>query len=143
MRPCETLFLYPTQLCFVVGFPEGLVDSTEPHFPRPIFKSGHIAFDPRIDFNGEPVVLLDAITRLGQSGSPVFATESAWNGGFVPNCFLGIYSGRYTVAGKELAGEQQCAIDQAGLSIGRVFKPRVISEIFEAHGLRSSFAPIP
>jgi hypothetical protein len=125
--------LYPTQLCFVVGFPEGLVDSTEPHFSRPIFKSGHIAFDPRIDFSGEPVVLLDAINRPGQSGSPVFARESAWNGGFVPNCFLGIYSGRYTVAGKELAE----------LSIGRVFKPRVISEIFEAHGLRSSFAPIP
>jgi hypothetical protein len=125
--------LYPTQLCFVVGFPEGLVDYTEPHFPRPIFKSAHIAFDPRIDFNGEPVLLLDALTRPGQSGSPVFATETAWNSGSVPNCFIGIYSGRYTVAGKDLAG----------LNIGRVFKPRVINEIFEAHGLRSSFAPVP
>src|SRR5258708_14674942 len=66
--------LYPTQDCFIVGFPEGLVDRTDSSFPRPIFKTAHIAFDPRIDFQGEPVVLLDAFTHPGQSGSPVFAT---------------------------------------------------------------------
>jgi hypothetical protein len=121
--------LYHTQECFIAGFPEGLVDRSEPQFPRPIFKSGHIAFDPRIDFMGEPVLLLDAVTRKGQSGAPVFATEHAWNSGSVPNCFLGIYSGRYPSFSKE-------GKELPDLSIGRVFKPRVINEIFEAHGLR-------
>jgi hypothetical protein len=118
--------LYPTQDCFIVGFPEKLVDWSERKFPRPIFKTAHIAFDPKVDFQGEPVVLIDAVTRPGQSGSPVFATGISYRGFPTANCLVGIYSGRhvsFSETGKELEH----------LSIGRVFKPRVIGEIFGAN----------
>lgn len=87
--------VYVTQQCFIVGFPEKLVDRTNPNFPRPIFKTAHIAFDPRIDFQGEPIVLVDATTRQGQSGSPVFASEMTYRGQSISNCLIGIYTGRY------------------------------------------------
>jgi hypothetical protein len=38
--------VYVTQDCFIVGFPDGLVDRTDPNFPRPIFKTAHIALTP-------------------------------------------------------------------------------------------------
>lgn len=118
--------LYSTQDCFIVGFPEKLVDRSDPKFPRPIFKTAHIAFDPKVDFQGEPVVLIDAVTRPGQSGSPLFATGITYRGFPTANCFVGIYSGRYLSVSEK--GEEL-----AHLSIGRVFKPRVITEIFNAN----------
>lgn len=84
--------LYPTQDCFIVGFPEKLVDRSDPNFPRPIFKTAHVAFDPKFDFQGEPIVLIDAVTRPGQSGSrssqrvlviTVFRSQTAWSE-FIP-----------------------------------------------------------
>jgi hypothetical protein len=98
--------LYPTQDCFILGFPENLVDRSDPNFPRAIFKTAHVAFDPRVDFQGEPVVLIDAVTRPGESGSPVFATGISYNGFPVASCLVGIYSGRYlsfSDSGRELA----------------------------------------
>lgn len=120
--------LHPTQDCFIVGFPENLVDRTDPSFPRPIFKTAHIAFDPRVDFQGEPIVLLDAVTRPGQSGSPVFATGISYRGTPVANCLVGIYTGRHVSFSPSREELEH-------LSIGRVFKPKVINEIFHAAGL--------
>jgi hypothetical protein len=119
--------VYVTQNCFVVGFPERLVDRTDPSFPRPIFKTAHIAFDPRIDFQGQPIVLIDATTRQGQSGSPVFASEMTYRGQAISNCLIGIYAGRY-------ASYSDSGKEQEHVTIGRVFKPKVITEIFDAHG---------
>jgi hypothetical protein len=118
--------VYVTQQCFIVGFPEKLVDRTDPNFPRPIFKTAHIAFDPRTDHLGEPVVLVDAMTRQGQSGSPVFASEMDYRGLSISNCLVGIYSGRY-VSYSDTGEELEY------VTIGRVFKPKVIVEIFDAN----------
>lgn len=83
----------------IIGYPKGL--STGGHWP--IWKTGHIASDPDIDYQDKPAFLIDATTRTGMSGSPVLLRS---NGGFetrsgthiiaggITTLFLGIYSGR-------------------------------------------------
>lgn len=110
----------PAMPVSIIGYPLGLV--TGVHFP--IWKTGHIASDPDLDFNNKPVFLIDATTRGGMSGSPVVMRM---NGGYqrrsgaqvlaggIKTLFLGVYSGRI----------------QADSEIGMVWRPVVIDEIFE------------
>ena len=102
----------------IIGFPFGL--TTVGAFP--IWKTGHIASDPDLDYGGRPAFLIDATTRGGMSGSPVvlrlyggYATSRAAMklGGGPGTRFLGVYSGRIH--------------DQA--EIGRVWRPSVVREI--------------
>lgn len=103
----------------IIGFPLGF--SGPGRFP--IWKTGHIASEPDLDYNNEPLFLIDATTRGGMSGSPVilrltggYKTKS---GGTIMSSsrkatlFLGIYSGR-------LPGDTE---------IGRVWRPYLIKEI--------------
>ena len=105
----------------IIGFPLGL--TSEGAFP--IWKSGHIASDPDLDYNGLPAFLIDATTRGGMSGSPVvlrlLGGYSTRSGSTImtqtrpSTLFLGIYSGR-------VHGESE---------IGIVRRPKVISEVLE------------
>ena len=85
--------------CSIIGFPLGL---TGPGV-FPIWKTGHIASEPLLDYNVKPSFLTDATTRGGMSGSPVVLRL---NGGFRQSNgnvmmsmagymtrFLGVYSG--------------------------------------------------
>ena len=102
----------------IIGFPLGLTSARV----FPIWKTGHIASDPDLDYNSEPLFLIDATTRGGMSGSPVvlrvtggYKTRSGatvYASGSV-TLFLGVYSGR-------LPGDSE---------IGRVWRPRLIREI--------------
>jgi hypothetical protein len=51
----------------IIGFPLGLTGPEN----FPIWKTGHLASDPDIDFEGKSLFLIDATTRGGMSGSPV------------------------------------------------------------------------
>lgn len=111
--------LRPAMLVSIVGFPWGLTSSG-----WPIWKTGHIASDPLIDYDGKRMFLIDATTRGGMSGSPVYLRISSGYsqsngrhliGGPMVTKFLGIYSGRI----------------RDGIEIGRVWKPKIITEIFE------------
>lgn len=101
----------------IIGFPLGITSAS--YFP--IWKGGYIASDPDLDCHGLPLILIDATTRRGMSGSPVLATASNYinksganiNSGRVQILFLGVYSGREN----ELA------------EIGKVWKANVIKEI--------------
>jgi hypothetical protein len=42
------------QLCHIVGFPDGLVDRSDPNHPLLVYKSGYIASEPETDFQGKP-----------------------------------------------------------------------------------------
>lgn len=104
----------------IIGFPFGL--STVGAFP--IWKTGHIASDPDLDYDNKPAFLIDATTRGGMSGSPVVlrsyggysSSRAAMTVGMGPvTKFLGVYSGRIH--------------EQA--EIGRVWRPSVIEEILE------------
>lgn len=111
--------------CFVVGYPLGLKGRVS----TPIWKRGSIATEPELDHDRLPMMLIDTATRKGMSGSPVIirhhgvhlptgeiTDDSVF--GTVEN-FLGVYSGR--VGDDELGGQ-----------LGRVWKMRVIEEIFDS-----------
>ena len=102
----------------IIGFPLGL---TGPGV-FPIWKTGHIASEPALDYKAEPLFLIDATTRGGMSGSPVvFRATGGYKqktGEYIISSgpvtlFLGIYSGRLHKASE----------------IGRVWRPRLIKEI--------------
>ena len=111
------LMLYPSEAVSIIGFPEGLTSGGK----FPIWKTGHIASDIDIDWDGKPAFLIDATTKSGMSGSPVIAKRvsiyQTSQGNTIGNAvrFLGIYSGR--------------EISESGIEVGFVWKPRVISEI--------------
>jgi len=113
------LMIYPSEAVSIIGFPQGI--SSEGKLP--IWKTGHIASDIEIDWNGKPNFLIDATTKNGMSGSPVIAKRvsiyQTSKGNQIGNAvrFLGIYSGR--------------EIDPSGIEVGFVWKPRVISEIIK------------
>jgi hypothetical protein len=111
------LMLYPSSEVSIIGFPQGLTSAGM----LPIWKTGHIASDIDIDWNGKPAFLIDATTKSGMSGSPVIAKRvsiyQTSHGNTVGNAvkFLGVYSGREA--------------NDSGIEVGFVWKPRVISEM--------------
>jgi hypothetical protein len=126
MSGTNTMAVFVSQTCFIVGFPEGLVHRDLDGI-SPIWKTGHIASEPHRDFNGEPIVLVDATTRPGLSGAPVFVRHTAASHYHFLSRLVGIYVGRYrAVTGKE---------QEDDIAIGRVFKPKIISEILRHHQL--------
>jgi hypothetical protein len=76
-----------------VGFPNGMFD--EQHY-LPIVRRGHIATSADLDFNGEPVFLIDASVFPGSSGSPVFTVGDSLIGGTPSLKLLGLISAVYT-----------------------------------------------
>jgi hypothetical protein len=76
------------QLCFVIGYPEGLFIRQSAQSVLPIWKTGHIASEPSVYVDEVPKLLIDAATCEGMSGSPVYVRERQCNR------LLGIYTGR-------------------------------------------------
>jgi hypothetical protein len=83
-----TVKLSVAQLCFVVGYPEGLFIRQSAQSVLPIWKTGHIASEPSVYVDDVPKLLIDAATCEGMSGSPVYVRERQGNR------LLGIYTGR-------------------------------------------------
>lgn len=89
-----------TDFCSIVGFPRGLTAGGK----YPIWKTGHLASDFILNWNGKKVFLVDATTREGMSGSPVYLLNSGivkHNKNFMIGdkefiVLLGVYSGRVT-----------------------------------------------
>ena len=114
------LVVSPSEPVSIVGFPFGIAAAGK----FPIWKTGHIASDIDLNYEGKPVFLVDATTRPGMSGSPVFArrlgmhrSSTGWNiGGGDVIRFLGVYSGRIR--------------DQS--DVGMVWKPSIIDEILRS-----------
>ena len=113
------LLLAPSEPVSIVGFPFGIAAAGK----FPIWKTGHIASDMDLDYDNKLVFLLDATTKPGMSGSPVFArrlgmyrSSTGWNVGSDATRFLGVYSGRIR--------EQS--------DVGMVWKPSVINDILSS-----------
>ena len=104
----------------VIGYPLGLSAGES----WPIWKTGHIASDPDIDFEpGRPAFLIDATTRAGMSGSPVVLRLDSYMksdgsqvlAGGMATKFMGIYAGRI----------------HDDSEIGRVWRPFVLTELLQ------------
>ena len=112
----------------VVGFPYGLTVGGI----LPLWKKGIVASEPWVQIDDLPRFLIDASTRKGMSGSPVFAisngTYRTTDGKVVQDFglhptynFIGIYSAYLPSPGKEPLPE-----------LGVVWHERAIGEIFES-----------
>ena len=126
----------------LLGYPFGFYDAK--HF-LPIWKTGHVASEPAVDFEGRPVFLVDVSAFPGMSGSPVLAvangiyeTESgAMRSGRIWK-LLGVFSAmpvvreRRTVRGDMASGETQLV--ETPLQLGYVWKAGLIADL--ARGYR-------
>ena len=121
----------------IVGYPFGLTGGGT----FPIWKTGHIASEPDVDYQHSPVFLVDATTREGMSGSPVYrrfpgvgwrtrkgtnliASKTVYAGGSDLTRFMGVYAGRI---GRITESDGELVEESAEL--GRVWKPEVIEQI--------------
>jgi Trypsin-like peptidase domain len=93
------MVLRPGMPVFIIGFPLGLKNLES----LPIWKTGHIASDPNTNYDHQRVLLVDATTRSGMSGSPVvcrtFGQYEKSDGlisiyGPPATKLVGVYSGR-------------------------------------------------
>jgi hypothetical protein len=124
----------------IIGYPFGLTGGAL----FPIWKAGHIASEPEVDYGDMPVFLVDATTRDGMSGSPVVRRFAGFGyrirsgfemigsstlsaGSSALTRFTGVYAGRIGRI-KESAEE---AVKESA-EIGRVWKPQVIDQLLEA-----------
>jgi hypothetical protein len=60
----------PTSAITLIGYPYGFYDKKN---SLPVWKTGNVASEPSIDFEGDPYFLIDISAFPGMSGSPVFA----------------------------------------------------------------------
>ena len=126
----------PCSLASVIGFP-GARTSFK-YFP--IWVTGYIASESDLDYDNLPIVLINATTARGMSGSPVFqvvdGTYQDINGeryldGPRMYKFLGVYSGRIPERAFAFSVEDSFSIETnqeklVPLDIGIIWKPSVI-----------------
>ena len=130
------MLIRPTTNVTLVGYPYGFYDAIN---ALPIWKTGTIASEPSIDFDGKPLLLVDVSAFPGMSGSPVFAIasgiyervdRSAVTPGSVRE-FLGIYASMQMV-GKDkfleqiVHGTNLGIRDYESLEIGHVWKAKLL-----------------
>lgn len=94
--PLERLVVRAGCDAFVLGYPLEL----QPTGVVPVWKRGSVATEPALDADGLPQVWIDATSRPGMSGAPVFVQGYVAKPvhGMIPYrprlAFLGVYSGR-------------------------------------------------
>ncbi|MGM0913867.1 MAG: S1 family peptidase [Pseudomonadota bacterium] len=133
------LLVRPTTPGTLVGYPYGFYDKTN---SLPVWKTGSIASEPEVDFEGKPYFLLDISAFPGMSGSPAFAisygtyesTSGAAKVGGVRK-FLGIYASMQML-NKQMYLEQLVHADpklgvkdQESLELGHVWKASLIIDL--------------
>lgn len=124
----------------VVGYPYGYYDTKN---SLPIWKTGSIASEPEVDFEGKKLIVLDISAFPGMSGAPVFAvaqgmyetTDGGMQGGVI-NKFLGIYASMQMLNKnkflEQLVNQIPVGIkDQESLQLGHVWKATLIFEVLE------------
>lgn len=133
----SNLKIRPTTQITLVGYPYGYYDKEN---ALPVWKTGSVASEPKMDFEGKPLFLVDVSAFPGMSGSPVFAisygmyeTEAGDTtvGGI--RKFLGVYASmqmrrkeRYL---EEIVHEGKVGvIDYESLELGHVWKADLILE---------------
>ncbi len=127
----------PTSGATLLGYPFGFYD--QKHF-LPIWKTGHVASEPSVDFEGRPVFLVDVSAFPGMSGSPVLAVanglyeseDGSMRSGRIWK-LLGIFSSmpvireRRPVSSPGFSAEMQTF--ETSLQLGYVWKAGLIAEL--------------
>ena len=108
-KPDLGLIVRPGIPVTIVGYPYGHYDTKN---ALPIWKTGNIASEPTVDFEGRPLFLVDASIFPGMSGSPTFALSNAWEtengqivGGGLIKKFMGILASEMVESKKKYLEE--------------------------------------
>jgi hypothetical protein len=126
----------PTSGATLLGYPYGFFDRK--HW-LPIWKTGHIASEPDVDFEGEPTFLVDVSVFPGMSGSPVLAvangiyeTEEGLMRSGTAHKLLGIFSSMPVIRRNQtdsVGFSTVPALSEVPLQLGYVWKSAVIADI--------------
>lgn len=131
----------PSSQAVLLGYPYGFFDTR--NF-LPVWKSGHLATEPTVDFQGQPVFLVDVSAFPGMSGAPVVGVsngvyESERSAGAmmsgVQRKLLGIFSAMRMVKPQPSTDASGTPIATAvpspgdSLQLGYVWKAQIITDI--------------
>lgn len=130
----------PSSGATLLGYPYGFYD--ESHF-LPVWKTGHVASEPSVDFNDLPTFLVDVSAFPGMSGSPVLAVangiyeseDGAMRSGRVLK-LLGIFSAMPVVREKKPAdvnGLNETQTTEINLQLGYVWKAALIADMAKTY----------
>jgi hypothetical protein len=133
----------PTSGATLLGYPYGFADTAH---DLPVWKTGHIASEPSVDFDNRPLFLVDVSAFPGMSGSPVLAVangiyeneDGQMRSGRVLK-LLGIFSAMPVVREVKQSANAAAASDQApvatetALQLGYVWKASLIAEIAQRY----------
>jgi len=108
---------------FILGFPKGIGQGA-----FPIWKKGSIATEPLYGAiqSGAPVILIDAVTRDGMSGSPVLYFGSDVAGDY--GAAIADSDGPYVVG--VYAGREGVTPEENSMALGRVWKVELLDALF-------------
>jgi hypothetical protein len=127
----------PTSGATLLGYPYGFADTAH---DLPVWKTGHIASEPSVDFDNRPVFLVDVSAFPGMSGSPVLAVangiyeneEGQMRSGRVLK-LLGIFSAMPVVRAMKPASATVDAVPEiateTALQLGYVWKAALIADL--------------
>jgi len=133
------LLVRPTTNVTLIGYPHGFYDKKN---SLPIWKTGSVASEPEVDFDGKPLFLVDVSAFPGISGSPVFGisygTYETKEGTAVGAArkLLGIFSDMEMLETKKsiekIKQDTKLGIyDSESLEIGYIWKSRMILDILK------------
>jgi trypsin-like peptidase len=134
----------PTSGATLLGYPYGFYD--QKHY-LPVWKTGHVASEPSVDFEGRPLFLVDVSAYPGMSGSPVLAVangiyeteDGSMRSGRIWK-LLGIFSAMPVVrerrpsAAAGFASEGQTV--ETTLQLGYVWKASLIADLAKSYRAR-------
>lgn len=125
----------PIEPVTFVGYPDGLYDANS---LMPIARRGHSATALNVDYEGQPMFLIDASVFPGSSGSPVFLVVPASTpdklgnitiGGGTKCLFLGVVAAVYQRSVPVLQTSTGSSFVYDALDIGIVYKASTIVEL--------------
>jgi len=127
----------PTSTITLIGYPYGYYDTKN---QLPVWKTGSVASEPDVDFEGKPLFLVDISAFPGMSGSAAFViaygayetVEGPTTVGHVQK-FLGIYASMQMLEKEkyleELSESRLGVIIKESLELGHIWKASLITDI--------------
>jgi len=130
----------PTSGATLLGYPYGFYDTVN---RLPVWKTGHVASEPSVDFEGRPVFLVDVSAFPGMSGSPVLAAangvyeaeDGSMRTGRVLR-LLGIFSSMPVVKERRASDtgfSSDTVTVETPLQLGYVWKAALIADLARAY----------
>ncbi len=129
----------PSSGATLLGYPYGFYDESH---SLPVWKTGHVASEPSVDFNNLPMFLVDVSAFPGMSGSPVLAVangiyeseEGGMRTGRVLK-LLGIFSAMPVVRERKLADSltSDPQTTEINLQLGYVWKAALIADLAKTY----------